>query len=89
MDEEFEEQYKLSSERNKISSLLQSYHLSEMINPNIFTYHRVCLTYYSLRVVFVILLPVDYPSKYPIYLCLEFLKLKWSAFKEVKKKGKK
>ena len=64
MDEEFEEQYKLSSEKNKISALLQSYRLSEMINPNIFTYYRVCLTYYALKVSFVILLPVDYPSKY-------------------------
>ena len=76
MDEEFDEQYKLSSEKNKILSLLQSYHLCEMITPNIFTYYRVSLTYYTLRVVFVILLPVDYPSKYPICLCLELLKLK-------------
>lgn len=64
LGEEFEEQYKLDAEKVKIMSWLKSYHLSEMVSPNLFTYHKITLTYYTLKVVFVILLPLDYPTRY-------------------------
>ena len=35
-----------------------------MLNSNCFHYHKVSLSYYNLKVVFVLLLPFDYPLKY-------------------------